>query len=160
MLNLSLKNSLDSASPAYGGLACQLVRRDEIDGVGALIKMTISNRQPQSQAFARQLRKNMTDAERHLWQRLRSKQLHGIKFRRQQSIGEYIVDFVSFKQRLVIELDGGQHALQEDYDAVRSAFLQKQGYRVLRFWNHDVLQQTEAVLESILLHCQKGEANG
>ena len=160
MLNLSLKNSLDSALPCLRGLACQLVRRDEIDGVGALIKMTISNRQPQSQAFARQLRKNMTDAERHLWQRLRGKQLSSIKFRRQQSIGKYIVDFVSFEQRLVIELDGGQHALQEDYDAVRSAFLQKQGYRVLRFWNHDVLQQTEAVLESILLHCQKGEANG
>lgn len=122
--------------------------------------MNISNRHPQSQAFARQLRKNMTDAERHLWQRLRGKQLSGVKFRRQQSIGKYIVDFVSFERRLVIELDGGQHATQADYDAERSAFLQKQDYCVLRFWNHEVLQQTEAVLESILLHCQKGDANG
>ncbi|MDO5091357.1 MAG: endonuclease domain-containing protein [Cardiobacteriaceae bacterium] len=121
--------------------------------------MDISNRHPTSQAFARQLRKNMTDAERHLWRRLRGKQLHGIKFRRQQSIGEYIVDFVSLEHALVIELDGGQHAVQQHYDAARSAFLQAQGYHVLRFWNHDVLQQTEAVLESILLHCGKGEAD-
>lgn len=119
--------------------------------------MTTGNRNPKAQTFARQLRKNLTDAERHLWQRLRGRQLNGVKFRRQQCIGDYIVDFVSLEHRLVIELDGGQHAGQQDYDAARSAFLQAQGYRVLRFWNHDVLQHTEAVLDSILQYCRNEE---
>ncbi|WP_303905497.1 endonuclease domain-containing protein [Thiohalomonas denitrificans] len=100
--------------------------------------------------FARQLRRNMTDAERRLWRHLRLRQLAGCKFRRQCPIGRYIVDFVCFEQTLVIELDGGQHAEQTAQDARRDAWLKMQGYQVLRFWNNEVLQETEVVLEVIL----------
>ena len=89
-------------------------------------------------------------AEQKLWHHLRGKRLNGIKFRRQQTIGGYIVDFVSMEHRLIIELDGGQHSEQIEYDERRTAFLNAQGYRVLRFWNNEVLQQTEAVLEKII----------
>ena len=105
------------------------------------------------QTFARQMRTQMTDAEQLLWQRLRNKQLLGIKFRRQQPIASYIVDFVSMDKMLVIELDGGQHGEQLLYDTQRSACLQALGYRVLRFWNHEVLQHTDEVLETILKNC-------
>ena len=91
---------------------------------------------------ARALRNQPTLAEQHLWQYLRGKQMHGIKFRRQQTIGGYIVDFISMEKKLIIELDGGQHAEQADYDAARTAYLESEGYRVLRFWNNQVLQQT------------------
>ncbi|MDO5090967.1 MAG: endonuclease domain-containing protein [Cardiobacteriaceae bacterium] len=121
--------------------------------------MSRANRDPGLHAFARTMRQNMTDAEQCLWRALRHKQLSGIKFRRQQVIGAYIVDFVSMTHKLVIELDGGQHASQQHYDAQRSAFLHSQGYRVLRFWNHEVLQQTDAVVESILQHCQTPPPN-
>ena len=99
---------------------------------------------------ARELRKNMTDAEQTLWRRLRGEQLGG-HFRRQAPIGSYIVDFVSFHHRLIIELDGGQHgeANQAAYDLERTAFLQGEGFRVLRFWNHEVLQNREGVLQRI-----------
>ena len=100
--------------------------------------------------FARQLRRNMTDAERRLWRHLRRRQLVGCKFRRQCPIGRYIVDFVCFEQMLVIELDGGQHADQTARDAQRDAWLKTQGYQVMRFWNNEVLQKTEVVLEVIL----------
>ncbi len=100
--------------------------------------------------FARQLRRNMTDAECRLWRHLRRRQLAGHKFRRQCPIGCYIVDFVCFEQMLVVELDGGQHAERGARDAQRDAWLQAQGYQVLRFWNNDVLQETESVLEVIL----------
>ena len=113
-----------------------------------------TKRDPRLQNYARELRKKMTDAERCLWQALRGGQLNGTKFRRQYTIGAYIVDFVSFDVRLIIELDGGQHATQQAYDAKRSAFLQDKGFRVLRFWNHDVLQHTDAVLTEILQYCQ------
>lgn len=115
--------------------------------------MTASTRNPHLKPLARALKQNMTDAEQRLWYHLRGKRLGGIKFRRQQSIGNYIVDFVSMAHKLVIELDGGQHGEQVDYDAHRTAFLNAEGYRVLRFWNHEVLQQTEAVLEVILQAC-------
>ena len=84
---------------------------------------------------------------------MRGKRLNGIKFRRQQSIGSYIVDFVSMEHKLIIELDGGQHSEQAAYDAERTVFLNREGYRVLRFWNHEVLQQTEAVLAKIAEAC-------
>jgi len=100
-------------------------------------------------AKARQLRKNPTEAERVLWRHLRLHQLERCKFRRQQPIGQYIVDFVCFENRLVIELDGGQHCEQVAYDAERSAWLRTQGFRVLRFWNHEVLQDIEAVKKVI-----------
>jgi very-short-patch-repair endonuclease len=98
---------------------------------------------------ARGLRRSMTDAEHTLWYRLRNRQLQGCKFRRQHDIGPYIADFVCTEAMLVVELDGGQHAEQVVYDARRTAFLQAQGYRVLRFWDNDVLKDIESVLEVV-----------
>jgi very-short-patch-repair endonuclease len=97
-------------------------------------------------AKARQLRKSMTDAEQHLWQYLRRRQIHGHKFRRQFPIGHYVVDFVCLEQKLVIEIDGGQHSRQQEYDARRTGFLESHDFRVIRFWNNEVLTETEAVL--------------
>ncbi|HTG79518.1 MAG TPA: endonuclease domain-containing protein [Sphingomicrobium sp.] len=99
-------------------------------------------------AKAKQLRREMTDAERKLWSVLRNSQL-GAKFRRQQPIGPYIADLVCQEARLIVEADGGQHA-DALSDARRTAFLQSKGYRVLRFWNNDVLQNLEGVAEAIL----------
>jgi very-short-patch-repair endonuclease len=98
---------------------------------------------------ARQLRKNLTDAERRLWKHLRSRQIDSYKFRRQQPIGSYIVDFACFEKRLVIEVDGGQHSQQAGYDDTRTEWLESQGFRVLRFWNNQVLQEIEAVKSAI-----------
>lgn len=98
--------------------------------------------------YARQLRQRMTDAEQLLWHHLRNRRLDGHKFRRQHPIGPYIVDFVHLQARLIIEADGGQH-LASQRDPQRDAWLQAQGYRVLRFWNHDILQQTDTVLAAI-----------
>lgn len=101
-------------------------------------------------AHARQLRSNLTDAERRLWQTLRRRQLAGVKFRRQQPIGDFIVDFVCFECRLIVEVDGGQHVEQSHYDDVRTRWLEDRGYRVLRFWNNDVLADSDAVAQVIL----------
>ena len=98
---------------------------------------------------ARRLRREMTDAERRLWSRLRQRQLHGYRFRSQFQLGTYIVDFVCLARRLIIEVDGGQHCEQADHDNARTAWLQEQGYRVLRFWNDVVLTETEAVITTI-----------
>ena len=97
---------------------------------------------------ARELRTRSTDAERHLWYHLRAHRL-GYKFKRQVPIECFIVDFVCYKKRLVIELDGGQHQARQIYDIRRTAVLSKKGFRVLRFWNQDVLQHIEGVLEVI-----------
>lgn len=97
------------------------------------------------QARARQLRKNPTEAERTLWRHLRLRQLDGYKFRRQQPVGPYIVDFVCFEKRVILELDGGQHSTQTVYDTERSAWLEAQGFHVLRFWNHEIFQDIETV---------------
>ncbi|SDW60591.1 Very-short-patch-repair endonuclease [Thiocapsa roseopersicina] len=99
--------------------------------------------------FAKTLRQTMTDAEQLLWRHLRAHRLDGQKFRRQQPIGPYIVDFVHFGARLIVEADGGQRNAS-DRDSVRDAWLGEQGFRVIRFWNHDILQNPEAVLSSIL----------
>ena len=96
----------------------------------------------------RQLRKNMTDAERALWFRLRSRQVEGHKFRRQHPIGPYVVDFVCLEQRLVVEVDGSQH-MDNPHDESRTRWLNAEGYKVLRFWNNEVLLETDAVLEVI-----------
>ena len=88
---------------------------------------------------ARELRSNMTDAERLLWRALRNKQINAHRFRRQHPIGPYIADFACIEAKLVIELDGGQHQTQETYDGQRSEFLRAQGWRELRFWNNEVL---------------------
>lgn len=99
---------------------------------------------------ARHLRRNLTDAERMLWQALRNRQLGHRKFRRQMPIGPYIVDFACEESRLIIELDGGQHAARQDYDSARTQYLEKCGYRVLRFWNNDVMGNLDGVLTVIL----------
>ena len=104
----------------------------------------------QSRDFAKQLRQNLTDAERVLWRHLRAHRFQGQKFRRQQPLGPYVVDFVHFSAKLVIEVDGGQHN-GATTDLRRDAWLSAEGFRVLRFWNDQVLRQQEAVLEAILL---------
>ena len=98
---------------------------------------------------AKTLRANQTEAEQRLWYHLRAHRFMGLKFKRQKPIGIYIVDFVCLEQRLVVEVDGGQHAEHVEYDLHRDAWLRSQGYRVLRFWNNEVMQQLEGVLEQI-----------
>ena len=97
--------------------------------------------------LARNLRREQIDVERKLWMRLRDRQLCGAKFRRQHPLGPYIVDFCCPDRGLIVELDGGQHAEQSAGDQIRTSFLEANGYRVVRFWNHDVLEQMEAILE-------------
>ena len=92
----------------------------------------------------------MTDAEKLLWQHLRNRQLGEYKFRLQRPIGPYIVDFVCLEKKLVIEVDGGQHAGEMELDSKRSDYLKEKGYRVMRFWNNEVLKETESVLTVIL----------
>jgi very-short-patch-repair endonuclease len=91
----------------------------------------------------------MTPAERVLWGRLRKRQNAGCLFRRQYPLGRYIVDFVCLEKRLVVEVDGGQHTEQAEADRERTRWLEAQGYRVVRFWNTDVLDAVEAVVETI-----------
>jgi very-short-patch-repair endonuclease len=98
---------------------------------------------------ARRLRRQQTDAESQLWARLRARQLCGAKFRRQHAIGPFIADFCTVERGLVIELDGGQHATQAQADQRRSAYLERSGYRALRFWDNEVLMNMEAVLQRI-----------
>jgi very-short-patch-repair endonuclease len=98
---------------------------------------------------ARELRRNLSDAEQHLWDSLRRRQMAGCKFRRQTPIGLYIVDFICYEERLIVEVDGGQHAEQVAYDRKRDAWLKQQGYTVLRFWNNEVLENAQGVLETI-----------
>jgi very-short-patch-repair endonuclease len=101
---------------------------------------------------ARDLRNNATDAERALWRALRGKQLQGFRFRRQVPIGGFIADFVYPQVKLIIELDGGQHAERSEYDAARTSRLESPGYRVLRYWNNDVLLRSESVVDDICRH--------
>jgi very-short-patch-repair endonuclease len=103
--------------------------------------------------FAKELRTNLTEAERLLWRHLRSRRLEDYKFRRQQIIGLYIVDFVCFEAKLIVELDGGQHAESVAYDHSRTAFLTTAGFRVMRFWNNEVLGNLESVLACIRAEC-------
>ena len=98
---------------------------------------------------AKQLRQQPTEAETRLWRRLRRKQLGGLRFRRQAPIGPYIVDFFCPDAKLIVEVDGGQHADRQDCDDRRTKWLEASGYRVVRFWNNDVLANTERVLSEI-----------
>src|SRR5437667_2923745 len=109
----------------------------------------MSKEQSSTQIRSKRLRRDETDAERKLWLHLRDRQINGAKFRRQQSIGRYIVDFFCPECRLVIELDGGHHADQVQADQRRTEFLNTAGYRVLRFWDNEVLTSIEAVLQQI-----------
>jgi very-short-patch-repair endonuclease len=104
---------------------------------------------------ARQLRSSMTDAERRLWSILRSRQLAGYKFRRQHPAGPFILDFACVARRLAIEADGGQHA-ENDADQSRTAWLERQGWRVVRFWNNDILSNAEGVLTAIMQALEGG----
>ena len=97
--------------------------------------------------MARTLRKNQTDAERKLWHHLRSREFESVKFRRQQPISRFIVDFVCFEKKIIIELDGSQHT--EEMDKQRDRWLKEQGFRILRFWDNDVFQNMDGVLEEI-----------
>ena len=97
----------------------------------------------------RKLRNTSTDAERKLWQHLRGRQFGDCKFRRQHPFGDFIVDFVCLERRLVIELDGGQHARATRYDAPRTKALEQAGFTVLRFWNNDAFDNIEGVLEIV-----------
>lgn len=102
-------------------------------------------------SHARRMRHQPTDAEASVWRYLRAHRFAGFKFKRQQPIGPYIVDFVCFQQRLIVEIDGSQHQQNAEYDERRSRWLRSQGFTVLRFWNHDVLARADAVMEAILL---------
>ena len=99
---------------------------------------------------ARSPRRSQADVEHRLWRLLRDRRLEGFKFRRQQAIGPYFADFSYIEKRLVIEADGGQHSDRAGYDRARTHYLESCGYRVMRFWNHEVILAEEAVLEEIL----------
>jgi very-short-patch-repair endonuclease len=100
--------------------------------------------------FARELRKNQTEAEKKLWRFLRSRGLRGFKFRRQQPLDPYVADFCSFEAKLIIELDGGQHAESREKDERRTRFLEQKGFQVIRFWDNEVFESMEGVAEIIL----------
>lgn len=102
--------------------------------------------------FTKALRKNATDAEKILWYHLRARRFFGYKFRRQVRVEQYIVDFICFEKKLVIELDGGQHAepSEQNLDQKRTFDLERLGFQVLRFWNHDVFENLDGVLMRIL----------
>ncbi len=93
-----------------------------------------------------------------MWYLLRNRRLAGYKFRRQAPIGKYIVDFLCYERRLIIELDGGQHQEQADYDNERTRWLESKGFRVIRFWNNEMLQETDGVQEAILTALQAGSS--
>ncbi len=105
--------------------------------------------------FARDLRQNPTKAQQTLWYHLRKRNIHGLKFRREYPLGVYIVDFVCLEKKLIIEIDGGQHAIQTQYDQRRTTWLAAQGFNVVRFWNNEVIRNTETVL-GVLFDLLKG----
>lgn len=111
-------------------------------------------------SFARQLRSQSTDAERLLWSKLRSRQVDGWKFRRQVPLGRYIVDFLCEDARLIVELDGGQHSEALAYDANRTEWLNENGYRLVRFWNNEALNNMEGVLQSLTLTLTLSQGRG
>jgi very-short-patch-repair endonuclease len=121
---------------------------------GELPRAERSNPGTRHQAI--KLRKESTPAERKLWSRLRNDQL-GVAFRRQHAIGNYIPDFCSPKAKLVIELDGSQHLEQQEYDLERTQYLESQGYKVLRFWNNQVMNDMDGVIRAIV-HAMEAES--
>ncbi|MBI3902758.1 MAG: endonuclease domain-containing protein [Nitrosomonadales bacterium] len=100
---------------------------------------------------AKALRRTQTDAEQKLWYHLRAHRFMGSKFKRQKPLGRYVVDFICLEEKLIIELDGGQHAENIEYDQERDSWLRSQGYTVLRFWNNELMSETDGVLERIRL---------
>jgi very-short-patch-repair endonuclease len=105
--------------------------------------------------FAKNLRKNSTLAEGILWRHLRAKKFEGLKFRRQQPLDKFIVDFINFEKRIIIELDGSQHAEETSKDIERDSALEANGFTVLRFWNNEIFENLEGVLEVIRKACQE-----
>ncbi len=105
--------------------------------------------------FARKLRRNSSDVEQLLWSNLRNKNLQNLKFRRQQPIGNFIADFVCFEKRVVVELDGSQHAGSKK-DLLRDKWFNQHGFQVLRFWNNEVFENLDGVLEKIMEVCVSG----
>jgi very-short-patch-repair endonuclease len=99
--------------------------------------------------FAKELRQNQTKAEKLFWRQVSNRQFQGSKFKRQVPMGNYIVDFVCHDMKVIVELDGGQHVLQEQQDQVRTNELQNQGYQVIRYWNNDVLSNIEGVMQDL-----------
>jgi very-short-patch-repair endonuclease len=120
-----------------------------LPGVAGVIMKGQTSKAIREGKLQRKLRNQMTYAEQRLWRHLRGQQMQSFKFRRQHPFGDYILDFACLELKLVIEVDGGQHAQQEEPDNARSAALHAAGLRVLRFWNNEVLQNTEAVVEAI-----------
>ena len=111
---------------------------------------------PKIQQRAIELRKELTPAERKLWALIRNDQL-GVNFRRQHAIGNYIPDFVCIEKKLIIELDGSQHLEQKEYDEERTKHLNSLGYKVIRFWNNDVMNNIEGVILAIMNELEKQE---
>ena len=103
--------------------------------------------------IAKNLRKSSTVAERLLWRHLRAKQVEGYKFRRQEPMGNYVVDFVCFEKRMIIEVDGSQHQIEKDKDNKRDKRFKEQGFRILRFWSNEVIKNTDGVLTVIRENC-------
>ena len=99
---------------------------------------------------AKKLRRNSTDAERLIWSRLRGRRLAGYKFKRQVPIAGFVVDFAALEAKLIIEIDGGQHSVRLEADQLRTEKLERFGYRIVRFWNHDVLNNIEGVLDAVI----------
>ena len=150
-------------SPEGEGLDHALLRAGDLAGILALLpreKGRDEGQQSLMKARARSLRRTSTNAEILLWQHLRNRRLPGYKFRRQVPIGKYIVDFLCEDLAIVIELDGGQHMEQEKYDTTRSEWLVANGFRVLRFWNNDVMRNIDGVLQSLTLTLSEGRGLG
>ncbi len=103
----------------------------------------------QNICLAKKLRCRSTEAEKLVWRYLRARRLAGLKFRRQHPIGKYITDFICLEKGIIIEIDGGQHANERNKDREREAWLKNQGFKVLKFWNNEVLENLEGVLEAI-----------
>lgn len=104
---------------------------------------------PKIFGHAKELHRNMSSAEAKLWSHLRAHRMEDVHFRNQHAIGKYIVDFCAPRKKLIIELDGSQHLEQEEYDTERTAFFESKGYRVLRFWNNEVMNNMDGVLKVI-----------
>ena len=150
---LSLVDSRNQEEHPFLSLTQKLIRHRVRVGVvrlGAMMQndAPAGDELPMANEFARALRRNATPAERVLWTQLRLLKERGFHFRRQAPIGRYIADFAEFKTRLVVEVDGSQH-IDSAHDAARDACLAAQGFRVLRFWNGDVLENLSGVTESI-----------
>ena len=106
---------------------------------------------------AKSLRKSSTDAERLLWRYLKAKRMNGLKFRRQEPIGRFIVDFVCYEKKLIIEADGSQHVLEKGKDEARTQWLNAQGFKVMRFWNNEIMTNIDGVMERIKSECSQAD---